>query len=645
MIKFFRRFFDSKLGVPVTLGFLGLIAIAFASADITGTGMFGGVSGGDRVAVVGDTKIGTADLNQAARSGYDQVREQNPTLSMPGFIAQGGLEASLDQLLDRTAIAEFARKYGLRAGDNLVNSVILDIPGFRGPDGNFSQEIYRAAIAQQGLSDAQVRDDFGQGLLAQQALVPASFGARMPDKLVSRYAALFRERRKGTIGVVPSAVYAPTGDPTDAQLQAHYDGNREDYIRPERRVIRFATFDASAVADAAEPTDNEIAARYEENRQQYAASENRRLSQLIVPTEAAASSIRSAVRGGGSLEAAAREAGFSVAAIGPLTRAQLASQSSAAVAQAAFAAERGAIAAPARSGLGWHVIRVDEVNRIAGRNLEQAREEIAEELRAEKQRRAIAELSSSIEDRLDGGEALSGVAASLDVELRSTRPITGDGRVYGNPAETAPPELGPALQTAFQMEEGEPQIAEVMPGQLFLIFETSEIVESATAPLREIREQVVADWRRAEGMRRAREAADRILAALDGDTTLAAAMRAENVRLTDLDRINLTREELQQQAQGRVPPPLALLFSMAEGTTKKLEAPRDIGWFLVDLDDIEAGTIATDDPIFAQARSELSQILGREYSDQLRGAIRQDVGVERNETAIEAVRRQLAGES
>lgn len=641
MIQFFRRFFASKLGIPIVIGFLALIAIAFASADITGSGTFGGLSGGDRVVVVGDQKIGTAELSRSVTNALDRVREQNPSLSMPAFLAQGGLDQVLDQLIDRTAISEFARKYGLRAGDNLVNSEIIDIPAFRGPDGNFSQDVYRAAIAQQGLNDAQVRADLGQGLLAQQILVPAAFGARMPDKLVSQYAALLAETRRGTIGVVPSSLYAPTAAPTAAQLQTYYESNRANYIRPERRTIRFATFDAEAVAGSAEPTEAAIAARYRQDQARYAATESRRVSQLIVPTQQAANALRQQVEGGQSLEAAARSAGFDVGTIGPVTREQLAAQTSPAIAQAVFAAAERSVAAPARSGLGWHVARVDAVERSAGRSLAQAREEIAGMLRDENRRQAIAELSASIEERLNSGESLAEIARELGVELQSTRPITADGLVYGA-AETAPDVLAPAIQTAFQMEEGEPQIAEVVPGQLFLLFEASEITASATAPLNEIRDAVTADWRRAQGLARAKVSADRILARLRNGGTLAEAMRAENPRLTDIDVINLSRQDLARQG-GRVPPPLALMFSMAQGTSKRLEAPGESGWFLVDLDEIEIGTIARDNPIYAQARQELGVALGREYADQFRGAIRTEVGVERNTTGIEAVRRQLSG--
>ena len=51
MLTFFRNFFSSKLGIGVTMGFLVLIAVAFAGGDIANTGQFGGVAGGDRVAL------------------------------------------------------------------------------------------------------------------------------------------------------------------------------------------------------------------------------------------------------------------------------------------------------------------------------------------------------------------------------------------------------------------------------------------------------------------------------------------------------------------------------------------------------------------------------------------------------------------
>lgn len=644
MLQFFRNIFKSRIGLAITIGFIALIGVAFAVSDVAGTGgSFGGsLAGGDNVAVVGDEKISGNDLSQAATSALDQVRQQNPTASMAAFLAQGGLAEVLDQLLDRRAISIWAQDVGLRAGDNLVNSEIRRIPAFAGPDGQFSEATYQQTIASRSLTDAVVRRDLADGLLAQQALVPAAFGARMPQKIALRYAALTKERRQGGIAVIPSSAFAPQGDPSAAQLTAYYNSNKSDFIRPERRVLRYAVFGDAALGNI-EPTDAEIAARYARDRATlYAASERRALSQLIVPTQQAAQAI--AQRGPGALETAAREAGLSVNKVAAVDRQAYTGQSSAAVAQAVFAAPRGTIAAPARGGLGWFVVRVDSVTSTPARSIDQVRGEIVTALRAEKRTRALSELAGDVEQQIDEGNSLSDIAQSLKVQLASTQPVVADGRVYGSATERVPAVLAPALASAFEMEEGEPQIAALPGGQSYLIYETARITPSAAAPLAEIRADVVAGWKRAAGAAAARQAADRIMARVAKGQPLAQAIAAETATLPAPDAINMTREELAAQGQ-RVPPALALLFSMARGSVKKLEAPNNAGWFVVTVNAIEPGRIAPNDPLMAQASQSLGQLMGREYGDALRAAIRKDVGVERNAEAVAAVRKRLVGEN
>ena len=641
MLQSFRSFFRSKIGIVVTLAFLALIAIAFASSDVANTGTFGGIAGGDRVAVVGNEKVSSSDLSRATTSALESARQQNPTLTMEAFLAQGALDEVLDQMLQRFAIAEYGKQVGLRAGTNLVNSELLQIDAFRGADGNFNQETYRAALAQRGLSDALVRQDMAASLLSNQVLAPVSLGTRMPAKLATQYAKLLRETRRGAIATLPSSAFAPQGDPTTAQLQAYYTSNRSSYLRPERRVIRYATFGEEALERLSAPTDAQIRERYERDRQQYAASETRRLSQVIVPTQAAADALVAEVRGGKTLAAAAREKGLEAGPMGPISQSDYAAQSSAAVAQAAFAANSGEIARPARAPLGWYVVRVEEIDRQPGRTLDQARAEIADTLATEQRREALLDLGAEIEQELDAGGNLAEVAQELGLELQTTAPLTADGRVYGS-ADSAPAILATALSTAFAMDEEQPQLAEIVPGETFLVFDVAEITESAAAPLAEIRDRVIADWKKSQGATAAKAAADRVMARIREGQTLAAALAAEDATIPAPDQINMGRQQLAQMG-GQVPPVLALLFSMAEKTTKRLEAPSENGWFVVQLDEIEPGNVEGDNQIILATQRELSQLAGDEYIRQFVTAIQEQVGVERNETAIEAVRRQLSG--
>ena len=643
MISIFRNFFSSKLGLSLTLGFLGLIAFAFASSDVANQATFGGVSGGDRVAVVGDEKIGNADFSRAVANAVDQVRQENPTITLPVFAAQGGFEEVLEQMIDRYAIGVYARKYDLRAGENLVNSEILKIPGFRGPDGNFSQQSFQESLRRLNMNEAMLRREIGDSLLARQIILPGLSGAQMPQKFAMRYASLLRERREGSVAFIPSASFAPGGDPNEQQLSAYYEENRGDYIRPERRVIRYAMFGVENLDTDVTPTDEEIAARYERDRALYAVSEDRTITQLIVPTQDAANSIRDRVNGGASLASVAREAGFSTTQIGPINKEDYGNQASDAVATAVFAASRGLIAQPARSSLGWHVVRVDNVTSIAGRSLATVTPEIREQLLQEKRAFALADLSARIEEQVDSGVALSQVAQELEVEISSTAPITADGRIYGVPGAQLPPQLVGAVNTAFQMDEGEPQLAEIARGTTFMIFEVSDITQSAAAPLDEIREQIVLSWRLAEGAELARATADRVIERIGANSSLAAAMGEEETPLPPVDELNINREQLLAQGQ-QIPPALALMFSMAEGTTKRLEAPNDLGWFVVDLTDIETPEIAANDPIIAASRQQLRGAIGDELAQQMTRAMRQELGVETNSAALEAVKRQMTGE-
>jgi peptidyl-prolyl cis-trans isomerase D len=95
--------------------------------------------------------------------------------------------------------------------------------------------------------------------------------------------------------------------------------------------------------------------------------------------------------------------------------------------------------------------------------------------------------------------------------------------------------------------------------------------------------------------------------------------------------------------QPKVPATLSLLFAMAQGTSKRLEVPNKAGWIVVTLSKVTPGQVTPDDPLLARARIELGQVVGREYVDQLRAAVRDAVGVKRNEAAIAALRKQLLG--
>ncbi len=621
MLQFFRNFFSSKLGVGVTIAMLVMITLAFAGGDVASSGGFGGVAGGDRIATVGKRRISTADVERAAGNAVEQLKERDPTLTMPTFMANGGLEEVLSNLIDLSAIRAFGENHGIRVGDRLVDSEIAKIPGVQGPDGKPSEQLYQAWLAQKRLTDSQLRGQVIESIMARQLLTSASFGVTVPREATIRYAAVAAETRAGQIAMLPSAAFAPKTAPSEAEINGFYATHRGDYMQPERRVIRYAMFDESVVKNAAAPTDAEIAARYEANKAQYAGSQTRRITQLILPTEAAAKAVLAEAKGK-SLEAVAREKGLTAASLGELSKQSLAGQSSQAVADASFAADRGAIIGPLKGPLGWHLMRVDAVTEKPTRTLAQVRGELSTQIAAEKHRAALTEFSAKIEDEFDNGASLSDVAKELDLTVEQTAPLTADGKVFGKPDQTAPVAIARLIQPSFSMEgENQPQLAEVEPGKKFAIYDVGAIAAAAPPPLAEIRAQVIADVQLSKGSVAAKAAAQKIEAAARKGEDIRAAMAALGVALPPVDQINMPRMQIEAMGQ-KAPVPLVQLFSIARGSVKLLGAPRNRGWYVIKVTGITPGTVAANDPRLVNFAQGLSAATAREYSDQLRAAQR-----------------------
>jgi len=644
MISLFRNFFQSKIGLPIFIGFLLLVGFAFAMADVSGSAQFGGLSGDDDIAEVGGEEVSSQEMNAAMQGALREAQQQNPTLTMREFVEQGGLDAEIDLFIDRFGTGIFAQNYGLRAGNNLVNSEILKIGAFRNLTGEFDPDVFQAALRRQRITESILRRDIRDGLLAQQLLRPAFAAPQMPEAAARQYAAIILERRTGAIGLVPSAVFAPEGDPSDEQLNTYYSENRSDFVEPERRTIRFARFGADSVDADITPTDAQIAARYEQDAANYAASERRAISSFVVPTEQAARALVARIRAGESLEAVARDAGFNVLSGELRSQAELASVTSPELATQVFAGTEGEVVEPARSTLGFYVARVDDVETRPARTLAQVRGEIAEQLRREARAAALQELSGRIDEMVGSGTSLADIAREFGLEVTSIDGVLEDGRIYGMPGQSFPAPLRSIVSTTFQMEESEPQLHILVPGEQFLIYDVAEITESAAPPLAEVRDEVTAAWRRAEGSRAAGEAAERIREAVEGGASLAQAMRAENSRLTQVNEVTMRRSEL-ASSQQRIPASLVLFFSMAEGTTKVLEEGRDAGHYVIDLESIESDPIEDNPGVVEQTRTTLAPALIGEYNAQLTRAIREEIGVERNEEAIEALRKLLTGET
>lgn len=644
MISFFRRALSSW----IVLGLFGLIMIAFIITGVgtpSGLGELGGGVGASNVAKVGGEPITDTEVTDQVNRQLDRARQQEPDLDMATFIAGGGLQDIIRQLISATALTVFGHDEGFAVSKRQVDGEIASIPAFQNLAGQFDENTFRAALQRERISEKQLREDIAAEIIRRQLLVPVAASAKVPQDIALRYASLLLESRSGSIGLVPAQAMGGGKEPTDAEIAAYYKDNQARYTIPERRVLRYAPFGAESVADAAKPTEAEIAAFYKANADTYGPKQNRTLSQVVLPTEAAAKAFAAKLAAGTSFADAAKQAGFSASdiSIGDQTKAKFAEMTSPAIANAAFSAAEGATTPPLQSDFGWHIVKVDKIKDVPGKPLSAVHDEIAKQIGAQKTQEKLADLATKMEDAIADGSTFDEVVKANGLTAHETPPVTATGQVPESPQAQVAPDVPPLLKTAFDMSpDDDPLVETIVPNQRFALIQVSRIVPAAPPPLARIKDQVKSDLVAKRAADRAKAVASAIAAKVNAGTPMAQAFAEADVKLPAPQEVTARRLDLAQQSQ-QVPPPLAMMFGLPKGKARLVPAPNGAGWFVVHLDTIVPGDASKEPALIQAVKNQFARVTGEEYADQFTSAIKSQLKIKTNESEIARVKSQLLG--
>lgn len=643
MLQFFRSFFNSKVGVVATLMLVGMIAAAFALGDIASGGGFGAFGKGNRVATVGKEKISSDDLQQQTTIWLERLRANNPGFTIKQFLAEDGLGKLLSFLIDARATRIWGEEHGIYIGNRLIDHEIGKQGRILGPDGKIDPDLYNQFLREQGMSDTQFRGEATELLMARQLLGPSTIGIAVPKKVAMRYAGVLTETRQGAIVTLPLSAFAPKDAPSNAEVEAYYNANKGLYALPQRRTIRWATYDGSVIQNVAAPTDAEVAARYNAGKAQYAPTDKRKLTQVILPTEAAARAVLAETAGGKTLEQVVAAKGLATAALGSLTREAYAAQANQVAANAVFLAEAGKLAGPFKVTIGWAIVRIDGRETTPGKTLEQAKPDLVKQIAEDKRRNAIIEYSQRIDEEFQGGSSLGDIAKELNLTVVETPLLLSDGSVFGQADLKVAPQLAKVVPTVFLLDgPGNPQLAEVEAGKTFVIFDVGQDLPAAPPPLDQIRAQVTEDARIAKGEAAAKAAAEKVKAQVERGVPVEVAVASLGIALPPVDRVDTDRQKV--EAQGAAAPmPLRLVFAMPKGKVKLLRAPRNRGWYVVTVTQVTPGKVTESDERLGGLNDSLKKAKTEEYTDELRSAFRKEAGTSRDDANVAKLQGQLSG--
>ncbi len=505
----------SKTFVWILMGLLMLGLAGFGATSLTGTVR--------TVAQVGNEDI---SVNEYVRELQREIRAVENQTGQPLQMSQA-LEFGLDQLaLSRlTALAAFDNEVGLLGisiGDENLQKEILAIPAFQGVNGTFDREAYQFQLEQVGMTDTEFETDLRKEsarTIVQGAIMG---GVEMPQTLTDVLTDFIGARRSFTVATLaPDALTTPVAAPTDAQVQAYYDENSDQFTLPRTKQLTYAILSPDMLLDSVEVDEDSVRRLYDQRSAEFLQPERRLVERLPFPSEQEAKDAMAQLEvGGTSFEQLVRDYELELSDIdlGDVTREDLEG-----AADAVFAAELDTVVGPLPTVFGPALFRINGSLAENNTSFEDAAPILREELAADRARRQIEAQSEDINDLLAGGATLEELVAETEMEL-------------GQIDWTRQSEDGVAAYEGFRsaaeaVQDGDfPEVAFLEDGSIFAL-RLNDVLPRRPEPLDTARERVAAAWTLAETGKALEEQANVVLEQLkeDGDfTATGLPFRVEN---------------------------------------------------------------------------------------------------------------------
>lgn len=192
--------------------------------------------------------------------------------------------------------------------------------------------------------------------------------------------------------------------PTEAAYQRFLktSGMTQADVLERVRIQALAAALTRKIQNSSAPvTDAQIQSYYARNRAQFALPERRDVQIILTRTEAQANAAKSAIQGGTSWAAAARQYSTDAAskATGGVLRGVSQGQQDRAFDQAAFRAKKGVIVGPVKGQFGWYLIRVVSITPANQTSLADARAQIRSLLQQQGQQQKMGTFVRDFQNR------------------------------------------------------------------------------------------------------------------------------------------------------------------------------------------------------------------------------------------------------
>ncbi|MFL6676292.1 MAG: SurA N-terminal domain-containing protein [Massilia sp.] len=507
------------------------------------------------IASVDGQKITRQEWEAAQRKQIDQYRQMlGERFDQKMFDTPEAKQAVLENLVaERSVNAEVARSK-LTVSDATLQKTIMEIQAFRKPDGSFDLDQYKAILAAQGMTpqsfDARMRHDMAMQQLAGSvqatAFVPRSVAVRLSD--------INEQEREVQELLFPASDFSAQVKVTDDMVKAFYDKNPQLFQMPEQVKAEYVVFNADAVEKQVSVSDAEIAEYYNKNQKRFGTEEKRTASHILITVKRDASAAEKAAAQA-KAEAVLAEVRKNPNDFAKIAKAQSQDPGSAELGGDLGTVEKGAFVKPVEDAIyklkegevsgivpsefGFHIIKVTAIKPAAQKSLEEAKPEIAAEVKKQKMSKKYSELAELFSNTVyEQSDSLKPVADKLGLNIETAQGLTRTP----NPAlGTSPVNNDKFLKAIFSQDalrnKRNTEAVEVAPSTL-VAGRVVEFKPAAKRPLAEveaaIRQRVTVE----EAARLARQAGEAKLAAAKASGDASGFGAAKVVSRTKEPAIN-----------------------------------------------------------------------------------------------------------
>lgn len=603
MISLFRDFAKSKWAI----GLFVLLILSFAVVGGTQTDVFSGL-GTQHVISAGERSVDA----QQFRTDFERIRanaqeQEGRPLTTEELVAANVHVRYLEGQTQRLGFLEWARRAGIRPGEDLILKRIREIPAFFNQiTGQFDQAQYEQTLAAQNVTPVQLEDEFRDTAVSEHFASAIQAGVRTPRIYGALIAGRALEPRDGRWFTVTQSMAGSAAAPTDAQLTAFMSENAAQLRRPEFRIVSVILFNDAA--GAAPPTipEAKIVERFEFRRAALSQPERRTFTTLTAPDRAAAERIAAALRAGQSPTAVAESNRIQPADFLDQPKSAVPDP---AVATAVFGLTSGQVSTPIQGRIGFTVAKVTAVTPGAPATLEGVREAIVAELQEEDAKARIFNRVAAYEKAREDGKTLADAVREVGARIVQLPPFTQDGRLPDGQPMNAPPVI---LQNAYALTQGaESEVIDAGQGEYFVL-RVDRIQPAAMPALADVREPLAQQWIQRENARRLTAKAEELAARVRGGEDIAAVAASAGATLAIRTGVQQNAEAQAELGEGV----LSGLFGQARGQV--FTGPASETAFVVGrVDAVRAASPAAASALADQIRGRLAQDLLAGAGEQL----------------------------